>query len=164
MPSLSRRVHYQASEVGRDGVQMVDARANTLSKEEAIERLGGENAPYIELVSDCSRLETEAICSRHPELHPDEAMAQHFASQAHHLDPSGRAVVAVHREPDGSYHSHHLLPGIEADYGRLEGPRGEAQKAFEKAWMGGKPFHPVRDRGAKEAADRSEMPASHLVV
>lgn len=63
MPSLSRRVHYQASEVGRDGVQMVDARANTLSKEEAIERLGGENAPYIELVSDCSRLETEAICS-----------------------------------------------------------------------------------------------------
>lgn len=162
MPALSRRVHYQASEVGRDGVQVVDAQGNALDKEEAIERLGGDNAPYIELVSDSSRLQTEALCARHPEQHPDEVMARHYAAQARHLDPSDRAVVAVHREPDGSYHAHLLLPGTEAEYGRLEGPRGAAQKAYDQAWMEGKAFHPVRDKAAKEAADRSEEQARAL--
>lgn len=156
MPSASRRVAYQASEQGREGVILEDSQGQEITQREAVERLGGAQAPYVELVSDASRIEVEALKVRRPDLEPEQVMARHFAAQARELAPLGRAVVAVHGEPDGSYHAHILLPGSEADYPRLEGRRGAAQQAWDRAWKAEKPFHPLRDRASREAAERLE--------
>lgn len=145
MPTLDRRVHYEAAEESRESVQTVDLDGNDLTKEEAIERLGGAKAEYTEVMVANSRLECEALFARQPEREHDEVMRDFYAAQAAKLDTSGRAVVFVHGDPDGGYHAHILLPGKETDYSRLDGPNGKAQYAWNQVWVEGRPPVPIHD-------------------
>jgi len=151
MQSLARRVSYMAAEEGRESVQLVDSLGQELSKAEAIAQLGGKQAAYVEVVSALSRLETEAVCAHHPEMDRADAMAAHFAAQAKVMDPSGKAIVAVHESPDG-FHGHILLPGAEEDYKQLQGENGFAQWAWKRAFWQNRPKSPVRNEEANRKA------------
>jgi hypothetical protein len=162
MPTVSQRIHYQASEQGRDGVQIVDTRGREITKAEAIASLGGDKKSYVELVSDASRLETEALCARHPNTPRDKVLADHFSRQARLLDPSGKAVIAVHLEPDNSYHAHIILPGKEQEYPKLEGRNAAAQKAWDKAWNDQKQRHKVENWALENEAKKLNVEAKDL--
>lgn len=127
---------------------MVDSAGNALEIDDAIERLGGANAPYSELISDLSSLETQALQERHPDMEPEDVAREFFQAQALELEAKyfageSRIVVAVHGEPDGTFHAHLLLPGDEETLREalagerqrnLEGQHGQAQAAFDRAW------------------------------
>lgn len=164
LPTLIRRLHYQASEADREGVQLVDSQGKDLSIPEALERMGGEQSKYIELVSDASVLETQCLMERQPGIDPDEVMREHFAAQAEELERryfEGRKciTVACHKEVDGSYHAHHLLPGDEdslrAALGtgqrqkNLHGPHGYAIQAWDEAWKSGQNLQLSREQWAQ---------------
>ena len=147
MPSLDRRVYYHESQEGRDAVQMFDSKGEQLDGKDAIERLGGKDHVYTELVSDLSLKEVHCLQERHPDLSQEEVVRNQLAAQARHLE--GRYFesqtiisVAAHQEPDGSWHGHLLLPDTEQglkerQVGRkrdLKGPNGAAIEAWDKAW------------------------------
>ena len=161
MPALDRRVHYQAAEEGREGVQLANSVGEEITEEQAIAQMGGKNGAYTEVLSANSRLECEALFARNPEMEPREVMRSFYAAQARELDPTGRAIVAVHGDPDGGYHAHILLPGAEQDYYRtgangrvqkLEGAYGQAQNAWNKVWVEGRPEVPIQDWDAHKRA------------
>jgi len=143
---------------------MVDSRGQELSKDDAIMRMGGKDAAYIEIVSAPSRLEVECLLARarYPDLEREEVMAAHFARQALILDPSGKAVVAVHGSSDGGFHAHILLPGDKGGYKRLEGPYGQSQYAFDKAWEQDRPKPQIRDWNAHGRAKEIEAALTKL--
>lgn len=166
MASLGRRVHYQASEVDRESVQMVDSEGQDLSVEQALERMGGPKHAYTEVVSDASVLETKALCERHQDMEPEEVMRAHFAEQARILEEKyyegeKRILVAVHGEPDGSYHAHLLLPSDRTDLRNLDGQHGEARRAWDAAWRKDRKLTAIRDPLKREEAraEQSEIRA-----
>lgn len=157
MASLGRKVNYLASEVDRENVQMVDSEGQSLTTHEATERLGGAAHVYTEVVSDASRLETQALCERHPDMEPEEVMRAHFVEQARLLEEKyyegeKRILVAVHGEPDGSYHAHLLLPSDRADLRNLDGQHGEARRAWDAAWRKDRKLKGIRDPQKREEA------------
>jgi len=144
MPSLARRLHYQEAAQDREGVQMVGSDGKDLCISEALDRMGGADHAYTELLSDASILETHCLLERHPEMEPDEVMREHFAAQARHLearyfDGEEKIVTAIHKEVDHSYHAHFELPdtleGLKArQVGKrreLDGRNGAAQEAWD---------------------------------
>jgi hypothetical protein len=145
MPMLARRVNYQAASGSRESAQLVDMLGREVPEAEAVKRLGGKNAAYVEVLSAPSRLECEAICVRRPDLDREDAMAAHFAAQARIMDPTGKAIVAVHGDADGGHHAHILLPGVEKDYKQLSGENGFAQWAWKRAYWQERPEAPIRD-------------------
>jgi hypothetical protein len=144
MPTLARRVAYQALEEGRESVHLLDCQGREVAEAEAVRQLGGKTAAYVEVMSAPSRLETEAICARHPDMERKDAMKAHFVAQARILDPSGKAIVAVHESPEG-FHAHILLPGQETDYKQLAGENGFAQWSWKRAFWEDRPEAPIRD-------------------
>jgi len=148
MPTLVRRVNYQAAEGGRESAQLVDTLGREVAEAEAVKQFGGKNAAYAEVMSAPSRLECEAICARRPDLDREEAMAAHFAAQARIMDPTGKAIVAVHGDADGGYHAHILLPGAEKNYKQLSGENGFAQWAWKRAYWQERPEAQIRDLAA----------------
>lgn len=157
MASLGRRVHYQASEVDRESVQVVDSEGQDLSVEQSLERMGGPEHAYTEVVSDASVLETRALCERHQDMEPEEVVRAHFAEQARLLEGKyyageKRILVAVHGEPDGSYHAHLLLPSDRTDLRNLDGQYGEARKAWDAAWRKDRKLKAIRDPQKREEA------------
>lgn len=162
MASLGRRVHYQASEVDRESVQVVDSEGQDLSVEQSLERMGGPEHAYTEVVSDASRLETRALCERHPDMEPEEVMRAHFVEQARLLEEkyySGERVItiAVHGEPDGSYHAHLLLPSDRTDLRNLDGQHGEARRAWDAAWRKDRKLNAIRDPLKREEARAEQV-------
>jgi len=165
MPNLDRRLHYQASTEDRESVQMIDSEGKDLSIDQALERMGGADHPYTELLSDASILESQCLQERHTELDPDEVMRRHFAAQARHMEEKyfkGEYVItsAIHRENDGSYHCHHLLPDSEANLyaqqegknRKLEGRNGAAQEAWDKAWRDDRKLDYIRNPAERQEA------------
>lgn len=151
MASLSRKVNYLESEVGRESAVLLDQEGNEISAREAIDRMGGKNANYVEIVSDASGIETATLLARRPEDDPREVMADHFRVQLSKLDKQG--ILALHQEPDQSWHVHLLLHGQERDYGRLEGRHGKLQRTWDETWRNGQD-RDVVDARAKKEADR----------
>jgi len=165
MPSLARRLHYQEASQDRESVQVIGSDGKDLSISEALDRMGGGDHAYTELLSDASVLETQCLLERHPEMEPDEVMREHFAAQARHLearyfDGEERIVTAIHKEVDHSYHAHFELPdtleGLKArQVGKrreLDGRNGAAQEAWDKAWREDRKLKPIRNATEREDA------------
>lgn len=161
MASLDRKAHYLASEHERESCAMYGQDGQEITPAEAIERMGGKQAAYVEIVSDASVLETKALLARHPDREPRDVMRDHFVRQHARLDKSGNGIVALHQEKDGSWHAHLLLPGERDSYKRLDGPHGLAKKAWSEAWRQEQDRrtidHQERLRGEKIQTEMEEL-------
>ena len=161
MPSLGRRMHYQESPHDRDGVRLVGSDGQDLAIDQALERMGGPEHAYAEVVASASVLETQCLLTRHPDQDPRIVMSAFFAAQARHLeekffDGEKKIVTAVHWDGDGTVHAHHMIPdsaeGLrERQSGRkvkIDGRNGSAQDAWNKAWRGDRTLLrvPFKDR------------------
>lgn len=155
MAALDRKVHYLDSEHDRESSVLQDQAGNELNPADAIERFGGKDAAYVEVVSDASALETQALLVRHPDRDPEKVMGDHFRAQMAKLDPFGKSIMAMHGESDGSFHAHFIMPR-DRDYGRLEGRFGKLQAAWDKVWRDGQDRYVVDGNSRNEALEIKE--------
>ena len=131
-PRADRRMHYLASEHGRDSACLLNAEGRALSIEEAISTIGGMAAPYHEVILAGSDSECEAIRLRRPE-DPQCAIREAGLNMALAYAHGRPFVLAIH-EGDGRFHFHIAVGG--GSQGQVLGRNGTLQKVWDREYFG----------------------------
>lgn len=141
--SFGRRAHYLSSEHDRAGVVLLDQDREGLDAKAAIERMGGSEAEYHEIIVSPSHLECKAIL-QYGSLTEQEKAATETARRLSETYAGNREyVTAVHWSDDGRFHFHITVKGPE-EPGTL-GERGQFQKVWNAQWIHQPKEHRVRD-------------------
>lgn len=131
-PRADRRMHYLASEHGRDSACLLSAEGRVLSTEEAIAAIGGKEAVYHEVILAGSDSECETIRLRSPE-DPQGAIRRAGLNMARAYAHGRPFVLAIH-EGDGRFHFHIAVAG--ESQGQALGRNGTLQKVWDREYFG----------------------------
>jgi hypothetical protein len=105
----SRRAHYLASELERDGVVLQSLDRCDLTAEQAVEALGGPHVAYHEIILAPSIHECAMIRGRQQDGPRGAALeAGHRVAKAY---AKGRPYVLAMHEGDGRFHFHLAVAG-----------------------------------------------------
>jgi len=131
-PRADRRMHYLASEHGRDSACLLNVEGRALSVEEAIAVIGGKDAIYHEVILAGSDSECEAIRLRSPE-DPHGAIRDAGLNVARAYAHGRPFVLAIH-EGDGRFHVH--IAVARESQGQVLGRNGALQKVWDHEYFG----------------------------
>ncbi len=130
-----RRMHYLASEHGRDSACLLSVEGKALSVEEAITAIGGKTATYHEVILAGSDSECETLRQRNPE-DQQGAIRESGLRLAHDYAHGRPFVLAIH-EGDGRFHFHIAVAG--ASKGQTMGRDGTLQQVWDREYFGDEP-------------------------
>ena len=131
----NRRAHYLASEHDREKARLLSLEGHALTPEQAIELMGGPEAPYHEVIVAPSEAECRTILSRVPEDR-DRAITEAGQRILKAYAEGKPAAFAVH-EQDGRFHFHLAVKGPQPE--RALGKHGTVQKLWTREIFGDEP-------------------------
>jgi hypothetical protein len=158
--SFGRRAHYLAAEHDRAGVTVLDRETEGLTPKAAIERMGGSEVEYHEIIISPSPLECEAIRQYGSKVGMDQAIPETARRVSEGYAEGREYVTAVHWSDDGRFHFHVTVQGSERP--GTFGERGQVQKVWNAQWIHAPQEHRIRDWGMHGTAKECQAEASAL--
>lgn len=150
--SFGRRVQYLASDHDRDKAMLLDGRGEEITRGEAVERFGGKDAAYFEVIYAPSEVECRALEERFGGAEAaQQEMARHLADR---MSPDRPCLVAVHTHGE-RWHLHMPIQGEAPP--RLLGSHGEAQRAWDEVLRATRPRERILDWDAHQRSEAVQM-------